>query len=136
VAVVWSGRVQSVRCLVAVQIYQEKMKKEQRGALTLPLIIFICIGIGFMILEVSLFQKLILYLGSPTISLSILLSSLLIGMGTGSFWGKKLYKENINKCISAVSMLIVTSGALLFILCPSILTQLLVETSEIFINIR
>jgi predicted membrane-bound spermidine synthase len=105
---------------------KEKIKKERRGALTLPLIIFICIGLGFMILEISLFQKFILFLGSPTMSLSILLSSLLIGMGTGSSWGKKFYKENINKRISTVCLLIVAGGVLLFILCPYILTQFLV----------
>jgi hypothetical protein len=41
-----------------------------------------CSGLGFMMLEVSLFQKLVLYLGSPTISFSVLLGSLLNGVGT------------------------------------------------------
>ena len=105
---------------------KKKNKKEQRAALTLPLTIFICIGLGFMILEVSLFQKFILYLGSPTVSLSILLSSLLIGMGIGSIWGKKLFKDNIYKRLNTVSLLIVISGILLFILCPYVLSKLLV----------
>jgi spermidine synthase len=108
-----------------IKLISKKVKKHEINTLILPLTIFIPIGIGFMILEISLFQKLILYLGSPAVSLSILLGSLLTGMGIGSFWGKKLYRENINKRISTVSLLIVASGVLLFILYPSVLTQLL-----------
>ena len=75
------------------KMIENKVKKNNVQVVTVPLTAFICIGLGFMILEVSLFQKLVLYLGSPAVSLSILLSSLLIGMGTGSFWGKKIYEK-------------------------------------------
>src|SRR3989304_8046234 len=103
-----------------------KNVKKDRRTITLPLTIFICIGAGFMILEVSLFQKLILYLGSPTVSLSILLSSLLIGMGIGSFWGRKIFEDNLKKRLQIVSILIVITGIIFFILYPYILTELLV----------
>ena len=79
-----------------------------------------------MILEVSLFQKLILYLGSPTISLSILLGSILIGMGIGSFYGKKIYSNNIRKRLSVICTVIFISGVILFILYPFILNKLLI----------
>jgi hypothetical protein len=45
---------------------------------------FVAIGVGFMLLEVTLFQKLILYLGHPTFALALLLSSLLVGTSLGS----------------------------------------------------
>jgi spermidine synthase len=95
------------------------------SSVTLPLTVFICTGIGFMILEVSLFQKLILYLGSPTVSLSILLSSILIGMGTGSVLGGKIYEGDHKKRLYVISMFIVVSGILLFISYPYILSQCL-----------
>ncbi len=60
-----------------------------------------------MILEISLFQKFILYLGSPTIALSILLGSLLVGMGVGSFFGGKIYSSNVIKRLKNISGLIV-----------------------------
>jgi hypothetical protein len=68
-----------------------------------PLLIFISIGIGFMILEISLFQKFILFLGSPTIALSILLGSLLVGMGVGSFYGGKIYSQDVVKRLKIIS---------------------------------
>jgi hypothetical protein len=45
---------------------------------------FAGIGIGFMLIEVCLAQKLILYLGYPTLSLATVLFALLLGGGLGS----------------------------------------------------
>ena len=48
------------------------------------LLLFSLLGVGFMTVEIALFQKLMLYLGQPQRSLSVLLFSLLIGGGIGS----------------------------------------------------
>ncbi|MGA9364411.1 MAG: hypothetical protein WBW16_08600 [Bacteroidota bacterium] len=108
------------------RVIRREYKEGQRVAVTLPLAIFACIGLGFMILEVSLFQKLVLYLGSPTVSLSILLSSMLAGMGIGSFWGKRLYQARVTNRLYVISSLIVISGILLFIFCPYVLSKFVV----------
>ena len=104
---------------------KKNKKKKNKENILLPLFIFISIGIGFMILEISLFQKFILYLGSPTIALSILLGSLLVGMGIGSFFGEKIYPHNTIKRLKNISGLIVITGILLFIIYPLILNELL-----------
>ncbi|MGA9121114.1 MAG: hypothetical protein WB699_17245 [Bacteroidota bacterium] len=89
----------------------------------LPLAVLSCSGIGFMVLEVSLFQKLVLYLGSPTISLSILLSSILVGMGTGSVLGRNMFGGDVTKRLYAVSVAIVVVGILEFVVSPLVLTK-------------
>lgn len=91
------------------------------------LIVFSCLGIGFMLLEVTLFQKLILYLGSPTISLAVLLSSLLIGMGTGSFFGEKLFSGSIQKRLTITTIAIILFGAFSFVFYPWLLNKLLIH---------
>jgi hypothetical protein len=48
------------------------------------LLIFLLLGAGFMMLEIALFQKLTLYLGNPVSATSVLLFSLLLGVGGGS----------------------------------------------------
>ena len=58
-------------------------KSEQSASLWLPLW-FTGIGVGFIVLELVLFQKLVFYLGDPSRSLALLLASLLIGSGVGS----------------------------------------------------
>lgn len=104
---------------------KKNRKKKEKEKVSLPLLVFICIGIGFMILEISLFQKFILYLGSPTIALSVLLGSLLVGMGVGSFFGGKIYSQDVIKRLKNISGLIVIAGVLLFVIHPLILNELL-----------
>jgi predicted membrane-bound spermidine synthase len=48
------------------------------------LLVFLLLGTGFMMLEIALFQKLTLYLGNPVSATSVLLFSLLLGVGAGS----------------------------------------------------
>lgn len=90
--------------------------KQKPSKLMLPVLCFGCLGIGFMIIEISMFQKLILYLGSPTISLAILLSSLLVSMGIGSYAGHRIYATNHLKRIHAVSLSIIITGSVIFFL--------------------
>jgi len=45
---------------------------------------FLAVGIGFMLFEISLIQRFVVYLGYPTYSLSVVLFSLLVFMGIGS----------------------------------------------------
>jgi spermidine synthase len=54
------------------------------------LIYFGCLGIGFIFIEVVLMQQLVLYLGHPTASISVVLFSLLSFSGLGSFISGRL----------------------------------------------
>ena len=95
--------------------------KRKPSTLISPVLYFVCLGIGFMIIEVSMFQKLVLYLGSPTISLSILLSSLLVSMGIGSYAGHRIYPANHLKRITVVSLSIIITGSVIFFLSQYLL---------------
>lgn len=45
---------------------------------------FAALGLGFMLIEIALMQKLVIFLGHPTYALSVVLTSLLAAAGTGS----------------------------------------------------
>src|SRR5262245_23193787 len=47
---------------------------------------FAALGLGLMFFEVSLIQRLVLFLGHPTYSLSVTLFALLVSSGVGSWW--------------------------------------------------
>ena len=102
--------------------------KQKPSTLMLPVLYFVCLGIGFMIIEISLFQKLVLYLGSPTISLAILLSSLLVSMGIGSYAGHRIYAANHLQRIHAVSLSIIITGSVIFFLSQYLLDIFLRHT--------
>jgi predicted membrane-bound spermidine synthase len=46
---------------------------------------FASIGLGFMLIEISQMQRLIIFLGHPTYSLSVVLFALLVASGIGSY---------------------------------------------------
>jgi hypothetical protein len=52
----------------------------------LPVLFFAGIGLGFMLVEVSQMQRLIIFLGHPTYGLSVVLFALLLAGGLGSYW--------------------------------------------------
>ena len=73
--------------------------------------VFFLIGFGFMLFEVPVIQKLVLFLGSPTLSLSLVLAFLIGGMGVGSILSAKFVRI---RAVRAVSLLLFTA-ALLFV---------------------
>ncbi len=46
---------------------------------------FVCLGAGFMLVEIAQLQRLTILLGNPTYSLSTVMFSLLLASGLGSF---------------------------------------------------
>lgn len=59
----------------------------------LNILYFSCLGMGFIIIEIILMQKFVLYLGHPSYSISIILFSLLISAGLGSFFSGKFINK-------------------------------------------
>lgn len=61
-----------------------------------PTMYFSLLGIGFMMIEVPLIQKFILYLGHPTLAFTFVLAALLVGSGIGGYLSnKRLFNRNI-----------------------------------------
>ncbi|HQE84532.1 MAG TPA: hypothetical protein PLM14_16145 [Candidatus Hydrogenedentes bacterium] len=65
----------------------------QPGQLAVNLVYFSAIGIGFMFLEMALIQRLALFLGYPTYSLSVSLFSMLVFAGIGSYVTRNISSE-------------------------------------------
>ena len=58
---------------------------------------FSLIGIGFMMIEIGLLQRMSIFLGHPVYSLSVLLSTLILSTGIGSFLSEKLPLQNVGR---------------------------------------
>jgi spermidine synthase len=83
------------------------------------LLIFFLLGIAFMNIEIAFLQKLNLYLGQPVLALTVLLFSILLGTGLGSF-SSALFKKHLNRIIAFASLGII----LLTILYINFLTEI------------
>jgi hypothetical protein len=75
--------------LLAALLILLPLRKLVRGGLRTPgawrfFGYFAALGLGFMLLEIALMQKLVIFLGHPTYALSVVLTSLLAAAGLGS----------------------------------------------------
>ena len=75
---------------------------------SLPLFIFFsCIGLGFMLVEISQMQRFIIFLGHPVYALSVVLFALLLSSGLGSYLTKKIsYPGLTRSAIMRLSLLL------------------------------
>jgi hypothetical protein len=67
--------------VVPLVLTTDRSELRRAGGLSL---FFACIGLGFMLVEVSQVQRLIVFLGHPTYGLSVVLFTLLLSSGIGS----------------------------------------------------
>jgi len=85
---------------------------------------FVCIGAGYILIQVALIQKFVLFLGHPTYALTVIIFSMLISSGLGSYWSRRLIGESSNTStnagrLSAVLIgVAVTVSALAFLAAP------------------
>ncbi|MBK7931141.1 MAG: hypothetical protein IPJ98_27795 [Bryobacterales bacterium] len=61
----------------------------ERGV-RLFLLYFLCVGIGYILIQVALIQRFVLFLGHPQYALTVIIFSMLLSSGTGSYWSRRL----------------------------------------------
>jgi hypothetical protein len=89
------------------------------------IIFFSALGIGFMLLEIVILQKFILFLGYPTRALSVILFSLLLSSGIGSFVSSYISRKNTTRTILIACLSIIFLIMLYTALLPSLFSFLL-----------
>ena len=71
---------------------------------------FVCIGLGFIGIELGLIQKFTLFLGHPVYSLVVLLASILLFSGIGSFGAARLTpKAGVTRALALLAVLLIYS---------------------------
>jgi hypothetical protein len=83
-------------------------------------IYFAALGLGFMFFEVSLIQKLTLFLGYPTYSLTVTLFALLISTGIGSLLSERYAAERNRAFTVLLGSLVVLAAVYQWVLTPVI----------------
>ena len=104
---------------------QTKGRQSKKKGLTRPVFLFALVGIGFMLIEISLIQRFILYLGQPVLSMAVLLFSLLVGAGLGSLYSGRLTHKDILKGITTAAISVALLSVVYIFLIPLVFNQLL-----------
>ncbi|MGH9426842.1 MAG: hypothetical protein ACRD2L_11145, partial [Terriglobia bacterium] len=92
---------------------------------------FVCLGLGFILIEMTLVQKFILFLGRPVYALSVVLFSTLLFSGLGSYFSARLSKAHLRQSISAVCLLIAALTLAYLPLLPFFLYRLVGLTTPL-----
>ncbi|MCO6437175.1 MAG: hypothetical protein J5J06_08820 [Phycisphaerae bacterium] len=98
----------------------------RRGDLrgSLPFFVFFCaIGLGFMLVEIAQVQRMIVFLGHPTYGLSVLLFTLLVSSGIGSFLTGRVDDDRLRRSTLNRLLLILVSLGAFAVLMPMLMRR-------------
>jgi hypothetical protein len=79
------------------------------------LLYFLFIGTGYILIEMGLIQKFVLFLGHPTYALTVVVFSLLISSGMGSFASRRIVGGNEGRLIKALGCVALLAVLLAFV---------------------
>ena len=83
------------------------------------LLYFIFIGAGYVLIQVALIQKFVLFLGHPTYALTVIIFSMLISSGVGSYFSRRLVGKAGDGRLSSVLIAVAAAvSALAFLAAP------------------
>jgi spermidine synthase len=79
---------------------------------------FLFIGVGYIVIQVALIQKFVLFLGHPTYALTVIIFSMLLSSGCGSFVSKQLIGANHKRLIRVLGLIVIGNILLALIVSP------------------
>ena len=83
------------------------------------LLYFVFIGAGYILVQVALIQKFVLFLGHPTYALTVIIFSMLISSGLGSYFSRRFTGEaNTLRWTSVLIAVAAAVSALAFLAAP------------------
>jgi hypothetical protein len=103
-------------------------KSELRIATVIPY--FAALGVGFILIELALLQKLILLMGNPTMTFALLLFTLLLSSGSGSLLSTRIARNNMKNLVYVIGG-IAGLGILYVFFLPSIIYSTIIEPIEV-----
>jgi hypothetical protein len=95
------------------------------------LFFFLFIGAGYILIEVALIQKFVLFLGHPTYALTVVIFSMLVSSGIGSFASRRLIAGDEGRLIKLLGV-----GALMAAILGGIAGPLLTALVELPVPLK
>jgi len=88
------------------------------------LLYFLFIGAGYILIEVALIQKFVLFLGHPTYALTVVIFSMLVASGLGSYFSSRILANKTHRWMQALALVALLAAALAvalsYILTPAV----------------
>jgi spermidine synthase len=75
---------------------------------------FLCLGAGYIMIQVALIQKFVLLLGHPAYALTVIVFSMLVASGAGSYWSRRIVAGDDARLMRTLAVIAVLVAALAF----------------------
>jgi predicted membrane-bound spermidine synthase len=82
------------------------------------LLYFLSIGAGYILIEMALIQKFVLFLGHPTYALTVVIFSMLVSSGLGSYFSRRILGDSGLRLLRALALIAVLVALLAAIVTP------------------
>jgi predicted membrane-bound spermidine synthase len=82
------------------------------------LLYFLCIGAGYILIEMALIQKFVLFLGHPTYALTVVIFSMLVSSGLGSYFSRRILGDDDRRLYRALILIAVLVALLAAVVTP------------------
>lgn len=103
--------------------YSRNEKPETRNRNISRLLYFVAVGLGFILVEIALIQRFVLFLGHPTYALTVVVFLMLLSSGAGSFLSRRLIKETKSIWLP---LLVIAAGVSAYLLVlPAVLGKMI-----------
>jgi hypothetical protein len=112
----------SLVAVLAFLVLPLALKSRRARQSPLPLLYFIAVGLGYIMVEIAFIQRFVLFLGHPTYALTVVIFLLMLSSGAGSLFSR-LWLPRTDLCWVPLVLVIVTLLADIFFL-PSRLAAL------------
>jgi len=110
--------------LSALLIYHARKTRLKLGSRSSFHILFaIFIGVGFMVLEVTFIQKFLLLLGTPIMALTVILFSILLSSGIGSYVSGKLFSTRPHRAVLTSIPILACIIVIYFVYLPEVIAS-------------
>lgn len=120
--------------LVIPFIWLRKSEKKSGLVISNVVIYFAALGAGFILIELSLLQKLILLLGNPTMTFAILLFTMLLASGIGSLVSSKMIRNTTkNLALAIIGVVAIGLGYAIFL--PNVIYYIIAQDLSVKIAI-
>ena len=78
----------SLAAVLAFLVVPLALRSRNRRHPPLPLLYFIAVGLGYILVEIAFIQRFVLFLGHPTYALTVVIFLLMLSSGAGSLWSR------------------------------------------------
>lgn len=113
----------SLASVLAFLIIPLALRRGERHEKLAPLTYFVAVGLGYILVEIALIQRFVLFLGHPTYALTVVVFLLLLSSGAGSLLSRRWLVRSSHR-LWALALIVLLISAYVLVL-PELLSSLL-----------